>query len=65
MNETDPTEYNIPNTFAPLCRKKMLSINDIIEGLRWGFFKSEKFPNEIKLRVHNELEARKIKQLSL
>jgi len=36
----------------------MLSINDIIEGLRWGFFKSEHLPSEIKLRVHNELNRR-------
>jgi len=54
----NPYEENIPNTFAPLCRKKMLSIADIIEGLRWGFFKSEKLPSEIKLRVNAEINRR-------
>jgi len=34
MNEKDPTEYNIPNTFAPRCKSQILSVNQIIAGLR-------------------------------
>jgi len=58
MNEKDPTEYNIPNTFAPRCKSKTLSVNQIIAGLRFGFFSFNKLPDDIANRVQVKLSSR-------
>jgi len=58
MNETDPTEYNIQNTFAPRCKSQILSVNQIIAGLRFGFFSFNKLPDDVADRVQAELSSR-------
>ncbi len=54
----DPDLRNIRNTFLPLCERKVLSINDLIELLRWGFAKQEKLSKDVKKLVFDELHRR-------
>jgi len=52
----DPTEYNIPNTFAPRCRTNVFSVNQIIHGLRFGFFQLDKLPNDVRT-IHDKIRS--------
>ena len=54
----DPTEYNIPNTFSPRCKSQILSVNQIIGGLRFGFFSFNKLPDDVEERVDAEINRR-------
>ena len=56
--DTDPYERNIPNTFLPDCRNKMLSVDDLIAGLRVGIISFDVISPEISERVHLEIEKR-------
>jgi len=58
MNETDPTEYNIPNTFSPRCRTKIFSVSQLIHALKSGFVKSDDLPDDIRNRVQVEFDSR-------
>ena len=44
----DLSERNIPNTFAPKCKAKFFSINDLIFTLQLGLVKAEDVPKEVK-----------------
>ena len=59
----DPYEENIPNTFAPNSRNKMFSIAMIIHGLRFGFLHMDSLPTDIRKKVNDVLESRKIRSI--
>jgi len=58
MNETAPTEYNIPNTFAPRCRTQVFSVSMLVHALKSGFIKSDMLPDDVGERVQAEINRR-------
>ena len=63
MNETDPTEYNIPNTFAPHITNKKFSVSLLAGSIKYGCFDTKKFHPDVANRVWAEFHKQmKIKQ---
>lgn len=54
----DPVQSNIKNTFVPNCTNKTFSINNLVFMLRQGFVKKSMIPQEIKIRMTEELAKR-------
>ncbi len=49
---------DIPNTFLPRCRNKVLSINALIYALMKNFYKEEDLPADIRVKVRAEMNRR-------
>ena len=56
---------DIPNTFAPRAKNKMFSIDMIIHGLRFGFLQMDSLPTDIRKKVNDVLESRKLSKKDL
>jgi len=54
----DPVQSNIKNTFVPNCKNETFSINNLVFMLRQGFVKNRMIPEEIKVRMREELTRR-------
>ncbi len=49
---------DIPNTFAPNSRNRMFSVDMIIHGLRFGFIQMKNLPEDVRIKVQNELDRK-------
>lgn len=49
---------DIPNTFMPDCRNKVLSIEGVLRAYRHGFVQWDNIPKEVQQRLHKEIERR-------
>ena len=51
----DTSINNIKNTFAPNMTNEYISIDGIIDCLRFGFVSMSSLPHDIAVKVHEEL----------
>ena len=51
----DPEEYNIKNTFVPLCKNETFSVKSLVHMMRQGFVDISMMPDDVKPRVELEL----------
>ena len=58
ITKGDPKEYNIENTFVPLCKNKTFSVRSLVHMLRQGFVTISMMPDDVKPRVEKELIKR-------
>ena len=58
MSEESKVE-NIPNTFMPDCVRSIVSVDYILQAMRWGFVHFDKLPEDIRAKVLKELEHRR------
>jgi len=54
-----PTEPKLfKNTFAPRCDNEYLRVHDVITGLKFGAFRIDGLPREVRDAAREELERR-------
>ena len=47
------------NTFAPTCKHKTLTADQIICGMRFGVFQTDSIPTDIRKAVQEEIDRRR------
>jgi hypothetical protein len=55
VHKKDTSVENIKNTFAPNMTNEYISIDGIIDCLRFGFVSMSSLPHEVAEKVHEEL----------